>query len=481
MGLFDRMRKTPEQYYDEGSNLFSLGRDEEAITSYDKAIALKPDFAFAWNDRGISLGQLGRHEEAVASYDRAIAVKPDLAEAWNNRGVSLAELGRDQEAVASYDRAIALKPDFADAWNNRGVPLAYLGRQQDAVSSFDRAIALKPDFADAWNNRGFSLGQLDRRDEALASYEKAIALEPEYIVAWEGKAYNLKELKRYDEAVAAYERILRIDPRNESALAEKRDLLTKIHSEQQPKKNNENDDRKTLIKRIKDTESFGVLPLPIKESVQQPNALVYPDEVISIINQLDEFLSTARPQINLALSCNQVDLFTWEKEKISLTNKGAAHAKDVALEFSDDFDVRSIKKTVDVLAGETKQVEIAIKAKVKGTIPLDITVTYHDGRGKSFTDAFGLWLDVTENVKIIPKNEVAFAGNIEPHPQIVYNVTGNAQFGDKTQTDIKNEGVILRSKLGSEIPAERKICPRCHQKIHDGIKFCPECGQDLKQ
>ena len=475
------MRKTPEQYYDEGNNLISLGRLEEAVSSFDKAIALKPDFAGAWNDRGISLAELGRDEEAVTSYDRAIALKPDFAEAWNNRGVSLAELGRDEEAVSSYDRAIALKPDFADAWNNRGIPLAYLGRHQDAVSSFDRAIALKPDFADAWNNRGFSLGNINRRDEALVSYEKAIAINPEHILAWEGKAYNLKELKRYDEAVAAYERILRIDPRNESALAEKRELLTRIHSEQQPKKNNENEDRKTLSKRIKDTESFGVLPLAIKELIQQPDKLVYPDEVISLINQLDEFLSTARPQIHLALSCNQVDLDTWEKEKISLTNKGAAHAKDAALEFSDDFDIRSIKKTVDVLAGETTQVEIAIKAKGKGTIPLDITITYHDGRGKSFTDAFGFWLDVTENVKIIPKNEAAVAGNIEPRPQIVYNVTGNAQFGDKTQTDIKNEGVILRSTLGSEIPAERKICPRCHQKIHGDTKFCPECGQDLRQ
>ena len=264
-------------------------------------------------------------------------------------------------------------------------------------------------------------------------------------------------------------------------LRKKESCLPKFTAEQQPKKNNENEDRKTLIKRIKDTESFGVLPFAIKELIQQPDKLVYPDEVISIINQLDEFLSTARPQIHLALSCNQVNLDTWEKEKISLTNKGAAHAKDVALEFSDDFDVRSIKKTVDVLAGETTQVEIAIKAKGKGTIPLDITITYHDARGKSFTDAFGVWLDVTENVKIIPKNEAAFAGNIEPRPQIVYNVTGNAQFGDKTQTDIKNEGVILRSKLGTENPAERKICPRCHQKIHDHTKFCPECGQDLRQ
>ena len=481
MGLFDIFRKTAEQYFEEGSNFLMLGQLEEAVTSFDRAIADKPDFADAWNDRGIALSNLGRHEEAVTSFDRAIALKPDSALAWNNRGASLVELGRDEEALSSYDRAISLKPDFADAWRNRGIPLAYLGRHEEAVSSCDRAISLKPDFTDAWNNRGVSLGILDQRDKALASYEKTIAIDPDNTVAWEGKGCILKELKRYDEAVAAYETVILLDPRNESALAEKRDLLTKIHSEQQQNKNKENEERKALIKRIKDTESFGVLPLAIKESVQQPDTLVYPDEVISKINQLDEFLSTARPQINLAFSCNQVDLDTWEKENISLTNEGAAHAKDVTLEFSDEFDVRRIKKSVEVLAGETKQLEIAIKAKVKGTIPLDITITYHDARGKSFSDTFGLWLDVTEKVKIIPKNEVAFAENIEPRPQIVYNVTGNAQFGDKTQTDIKNDGVILRSKLGSEIPAERKFCPKCHQKIDGTIKFCPECGQNLRE
>jgi len=87
--------------------------------------------------------------------------------------------------------------------------------------------------------------------------------------------------------------------------------------------------------------------------------------------------------------------------------------------------------------------------------------------------------DALKELKINPQNEAAFAEKIEIRPQIIYPVTGNVQVGDKTQTDIQNEGVIQRSTLGTEIPWEKKVCPRCHQKIHNE-KFCPECGLDIR-
>ena len=69
---------------------------------------------------GLRSDDLKRHDEALASYDKAIALKPDYAEAYNNRGNALSELKRHEEALASYDKAIALKPDYAEAYNNRG-------------------------------------------------------------------------------------------------------------------------------------------------------------------------------------------------------------------------------------------------------------------------------------------------------------------------------------------------------------------------
>ncbi|MDB9512012.1 tetratricopeptide repeat protein, partial [Kamptonema animale CS-326] len=98
----------------------NLGRFEEAIASYGKAIEFKPDYHGAWNNRGLALGNLGRFEEAIASWDKAIEFKPDFHEAWYNRGVALGNLGRNEEAIASWDKAIEFKPDFYEAWSNCG-------------------------------------------------------------------------------------------------------------------------------------------------------------------------------------------------------------------------------------------------------------------------------------------------------------------------------------------------------------------------
>ena len=90
------------------SVLQELGRHEEALASYDKALALKPDFVDALNNRASALIELKRFEEALASYDRMLAIRPPYFEALYNRGIALGELGRHAEALASYDRALAL-------------------------------------------------------------------------------------------------------------------------------------------------------------------------------------------------------------------------------------------------------------------------------------------------------------------------------------------------------------------------------------
>ena len=62
---------------------------------------------------GLALQRLGRGEEALASFDAAIARQADHAEAHGNRAGVLADLGRHDEAIASYDRAVALQPALA--------------------------------------------------------------------------------------------------------------------------------------------------------------------------------------------------------------------------------------------------------------------------------------------------------------------------------------------------------------------------------
>lgn len=124
-----------------------------------------------------------RWEEALVSFDRAVALRPSLVGALNNRGNVLLRLLRPREALASYDAALQLEPDLPGALDNRGNALQQLGRLDDALASFDRAIALAPEVADFHNHRGNVLQELKRPDEALASFAEAVRLKPDFSAA----------------------------------------------------------------------------------------------------------------------------------------------------------------------------------------------------------------------------------------------------------------------------------------------------------
>jgi len=146
--------------------------------SFDRAIALRPDHAGAFNNRGSALVELQRPQDALASYNRAIALNPSDPEFFHNRANVLRDLDRPREALANYDHAIALNPRHADSYNNRGLVLSELRRLDEALASYDRAVALKPDYAVGFANRAAVLRVLNRSDDALASYEKAFELNP---------------------------------------------------------------------------------------------------------------------------------------------------------------------------------------------------------------------------------------------------------------------------------------------------------------
>ncbi len=59
-----------------------------------------------------------RFRETIAACEIALALKPDYAEAWNNIGAAYNELGEYTKAASACEQAIRLRPDFALARNN---------------------------------------------------------------------------------------------------------------------------------------------------------------------------------------------------------------------------------------------------------------------------------------------------------------------------------------------------------------------------
>lgn len=199
-------------YLNFGSAFQELRRYEDALSSFEKAISIKPDYAEAFYNRGVTLKELGLMTEALESYDKAIAIRSDYVEALNNRGITLQCLRRFNEALQNFDQLISIKSDDAEVFLNRGLALKELNRLDEALHSYDQAISIRPDYAEAFYNRGLTLKGLNRLGDALNSYDKAILIRSDYAEALNNRGVVLQELKRFDAALISYHRAIAIKP-----------------------------------------------------------------------------------------------------------------------------------------------------------------------------------------------------------------------------------------------------------------------------
>ena len=102
------------------------------------------DFTYSGTflSRGMILEKLGKYEEAIAAYDRALQINSDYYPAWFNQGIVLGKVGRYEESLAAHNKTVELKPKRYIAWNNQGVALGYVGRYEEAIISYDKALQI---------------------------------------------------------------------------------------------------------------------------------------------------------------------------------------------------------------------------------------------------------------------------------------------------------------------------------------------------
>jgi tetratricopeptide (TPR) repeat protein len=71
---------------------------------------MRPGHVMATNNLGFIYFKLGRYEEAVTWYRKAIELDPKRAIAYANLGDALAQLGRADEARRAYQTFLDMSP-----------------------------------------------------------------------------------------------------------------------------------------------------------------------------------------------------------------------------------------------------------------------------------------------------------------------------------------------------------------------------------
>jgi tetratricopeptide (TPR) repeat protein len=108
--------------FNRGHSYEANGQYDQAVSDYNRAIALKPDLAMAYEARANAYYKLRQYDWAITDYNRAIALMPDNAEPFGNRGNAYLAMFRPDKAIVDYTKALKLDPANKSA--TAGLPLA---------------------------------------------------------------------------------------------------------------------------------------------------------------------------------------------------------------------------------------------------------------------------------------------------------------------------------------------------------------------
>jgi tetratricopeptide (TPR) repeat protein len=203
--------RRPAVWFDRGNAYLGLKRLGEAITDYSTAIALDPKYAKAWCARAAVYGKQGHWQKCLGDASRAIALDPGIVNAWRIRAFARAKLGQWQGVADDCTRAIKLDPGNIPTRDRRAYAYVQLRRWREAIDEYSTVLKQAPERANAWCVRGYAYEQLKQWEAAKRDYARATELAPD-VVAWRNLASVETRLGHWAEAVAAYSRALALEP-----------------------------------------------------------------------------------------------------------------------------------------------------------------------------------------------------------------------------------------------------------------------------
>jgi TolB-like protein/lipopolysaccharide biosynthesis regulator YciM len=194
---------------------------DRAITHFEKAIELDPEYALAYvgladaiNIHAFQSRRNWRETAAArqAAIEKALELDPLSGEAYT----SLADLrkvqGRTDEAKQLFEKAIELSPNYATAYQWYSHIFAYEGDSETALKYISRAVELDPMAPILRINMIDNLRRLRRHEEAMQEIYSGIERHPDFPIFYAYLSGSLTGQGRIAEALRATREARRLSP-----------------------------------------------------------------------------------------------------------------------------------------------------------------------------------------------------------------------------------------------------------------------------
>jgi tetratricopeptide (TPR) repeat protein len=212
---------------------------DAALAEVHAGIRANPDWAEGWVQRGNILSAHGFWENALESYDRALAIRPKLLDALTARGLLREIHARSVDAERDFNAVIEAAPGAPDGYLLRGWLERRNGRYSEserdlaeartrgpgrwedyhnagaaavraqhwavAERNFELALLLRPDHADGWIALSRIHAARGQQEKAIEDLVRADLERPGDAAIWYARAELLRSLGRWEEAIRAYD------------------------------------------------------------------------------------------------------------------------------------------------------------------------------------------------------------------------------------------------------------------------------------
>jgi len=132
-GLIKKVVGLETPWMEGAAKLAQQGLMEEAVFCCNKELAASPENFAALEMKAFLLIDLGRNAEAIDSFDIILTPQPDHFHALLGKGCALMGLGNHQGSLEYFDRALAINPHHQETQINKGMALYLCGRFDAAM------------------------------------------------------------------------------------------------------------------------------------------------------------------------------------------------------------------------------------------------------------------------------------------------------------------------------------------------------------
>ncbi|MFT5388281.1 MAG: tetratricopeptide (TPR) repeat protein, partial [Candidatus Omnitrophota bacterium] len=164
--------KYSQAYNNRGNAYGERGLYEAALADFNQALVYE-EYAYIYYHRAFTLNKMGRVNDAVIDYTKAIGRDPEYVDAYNNRGNMYFRQEQFDLALKDYEKALEYDNKLVHAHYSRG--LIFKKRQQLklAYESFTTVTELDPSNGIAYFQRSLILAAMGQKKEAIKNAKKA--------------------------------------------------------------------------------------------------------------------------------------------------------------------------------------------------------------------------------------------------------------------------------------------------------------------